>query len=65
MWICAYTSRSVRGVSATENFQMAYNRSDKSEIFNLKRPVWRLTFMNAEQLEYVYEENDLPTGTYC
>ena len=62
MWICSHTTRSKPGgLSATSLFQKSYNRADEIEIFDKKKPVWRLTFMNAEQLTYIYEDNDLPT----
>lgn len=59
IWVCAYTSEVS---SATEAFQNCYQDPRAEEFFDgSQRPPWTLTFVNAEEVKYVYLEKNLPT----
>jgi hypothetical protein len=58
MWVCAYDSTQE---SSTAAFQDSFNREDSEDIFDTKFPKWKITFINAEDISYVYQKTHRPS----
>lgn len=58
MWVCAFDSKQE---SSTAAFQDSFNREDSKDIFDTKFPKWKITFINAEDISYVYQKTHRPS----